>query len=265
MGRAEGLNDILTVVTPTKNADKYFEGCLTSVAALQRRLGVRHLVVDDGSVDNTLALADAAGATVLDGRRKGLYAAMNLGVQHVSTPYYCVLAADDLLFAEPFACLLLQVASAEADWGVGGLRWIDEHGRDLGTLRPPPTWVPSIALATLGWGWLAHPASVYSIGLHDRLGAYDESFAIAADLDYAMRALRISPFVRRPQPCAAFRRHEGSLSLQAKRNDLEGHRIAREHGLVGVQGHAVRMATKLLVQALNPTWSLKKRQASWLP
>ncbi|HEY5200035.1 MAG TPA: glycosyltransferase, partial [Acidothermaceae bacterium] len=70
----------MTVVTPTLNAARYFHDCLASLEAQRESVTVEHIVVDDGSTDDTRDMAVAAGATIFDGERAGLYAAMNLGL-----------------------------------------------------------------------------------------------------------------------------------------------------------------------------------------
>ena len=88
----------VTVVTPTLNAERYFHDCLASLEAQRELVTVEHIVVDDGSTDATRDMAVAAGATVFDGERAGLYAAMNLGLAHASGDYVGVLNADDYLY-----------------------------------------------------------------------------------------------------------------------------------------------------------------------
>jgi GT2 family glycosyltransferase len=88
----------ISVVVPVHNGGTTLKDCL---AALQRSRGVTSecIVVDDGSTDDSAALAQHAGAVVLStGRsRGGPGNARNLGAQHASAPLLCFVDADVLV------------------------------------------------------------------------------------------------------------------------------------------------------------------------
>ena len=82
----------VTVIIPCRNE----AGSLPDVLAALP-VGYRALVVDNGSSDATAEVARAHGATVLFEPRPGYGAAVQAGVEAVSTPLLCVLDGDGSL------------------------------------------------------------------------------------------------------------------------------------------------------------------------
>ena len=64
------------VLIPTKNEEKSIGPLVTEIISL----GHKYVVVVDDSTDNTKEVASAAGATVIDGCKKGLGSAIRLGM-----------------------------------------------------------------------------------------------------------------------------------------------------------------------------------------
>ena len=97
----------LTVIVPAYNAAKDLPACLESLYAQTR--AVRILIANDGSTDNTAAVADAAAVDhsatiqVLHLPHAGLIATRKASIPAVDTEYFAFLDADDALeptFAE---------------------------------------------------------------------------------------------------------------------------------------------------------------------
>ncbi len=90
--------DEITVVIPAYNASRTITASIGSVRqALAPAL--RIIVVDDGSTDDTAAVAVAAGAEVIHQTNQGASVARRRGIESVRTPYLIALDADDILRA----------------------------------------------------------------------------------------------------------------------------------------------------------------------
>lgn len=102
------------VVLPCLNERDALPGVL-------RRLpeGCRAVVVDNGSTDDTAAVAAAEGATVVSEPRRGYGAAVHAGVLAATAEYVCVLDADGSLPPEVLPTFLRPIAAGEADIAVG--------------------------------------------------------------------------------------------------------------------------------------------------
>lgn len=101
----------VTVIVPAYNAAKDLPACLESLYA--QTLAVRVLIANDGSTDDTAAVADAAArhenVRVLHLPHSGANAARQAALQVVETPYFAFLDADDAL-APTFAEEMLAAA-----------------------------------------------------------------------------------------------------------------------------------------------------------
>jgi glycosyltransferase involved in cell wall biosynthesis len=89
----------ISVVIPAYNAAHFLPRCLELVFA-QTLKPVEVIVVDDGSTDNTAALASEPGATVLKCPNGGTGAARNAGIRSASGEWIALLDADDRWAAE---------------------------------------------------------------------------------------------------------------------------------------------------------------------
>ena len=85
----------ISVVIPAYNAASFLPRCLQSVFA-QTLKPDEVIVVDDGSADNSAALAEELGATVIRRSNSGPAAARNAGIKSASNEWIALLDADDL-------------------------------------------------------------------------------------------------------------------------------------------------------------------------
>lgn len=85
----------VTVVIPAYNAAAYLADALDSVR-LQTAPAQEIIVVDDGSADDTAAIAHRFGARVISGPNGGLAHARNVGIRASVTPWIAFLDADDM-------------------------------------------------------------------------------------------------------------------------------------------------------------------------
>jgi len=116
----------VSVVIPAYNAAAFITRCLQSVFA-QTLKPEEVIVVDDGSTDNTAALARDLGARVLSEPNCGTAAARNKGIGNASGEWIGLLDADDMWAP---AKLERQVACIRPGTVLvyTGLRFFDDHG-----------------------------------------------------------------------------------------------------------------------------------------
>ena len=252
----------VTVVTPTLNAARYFDACLRSIELQRADLDVEHIVVDDGSTDGTLEQAERSGARIIDGKRAGLYAAMNEGLAAASGEFVGVLNGDDYLYPRAVATLIAAMQHRGRPWAIGRLRWVDGAGASLGEMAPPPSRASAKVLASLQWNWMYHQTTYMRTDFWNRLGGFDTSYDVNADFDLLLRARRQSRFASVNELTAAFRRHGSNLSITGPTSDIENAHISQTYGprSSGVR-EATRLAARVYINARNPRWSVMKRTA----
>jgi glycosyltransferase involved in cell wall biosynthesis len=219
---------VISVVTPTLNAERYLPECLASLRA-QGDTRLEHLVVDGGSTDRTLDIVRQHGPSLCLAR-PGLNqaAAINEGLRAATGEVVAWLNADDAyapgalpLVADRFAC------DPALDALIGDCAVVDPAGAALWYERPGA--YDFQRLLRRG-NYLAQPAVFLRRRVLDSTGLLDESLEYAMDYDLWLR-LRHHRVGYLPTILATFRWHPGSKTA---RNTLgnwrENLRIVRRYG-----------------------------------
>jgi glycosyltransferase involved in cell wall biosynthesis len=234
----------ISVVIPAYNAARFLPRCLESVYA-QTLKPEEVIVVDDGSTDNTAALASELGATVVSRRNGGLSAARNTGIQHASSEWIALLDADDLWLPEKLERQVARIAP-EVVLVYTGTRSFDDNG----ILEQGRAVEPSMALKILRY---RNPIPCTYIVrrealLHD--GGYREDIRACEDWEMLVRLQKFGKFEAVYEPLADIYMHPESLSANPERmihafnhildttlvNDLRGFdRWAWRHRIRAVQ------------------------------
>lgn len=249
----------VTVITPTLNAARHLQATIDSVRVQQDSgIVVEHILVDDGSTDETLAIARQNGLRVVQGRGGGLYDAMNVGASAASGGVLNFLGGDDLLLPGAAARALDGIRRGGSRWAVGGLEWINDTGRSLGYLGPPPRWMTTGIYASLGWSCIHHQATFMKREFFEQLGGYDAGFRIAGDYELLARALEADRFAAVHEPLASFRRSGTNLSASPATAE-ENVRVAERYAPSSPWRRAgSRWLLKLWLNGRHPRWLLRK-------
>ncbi len=124
-------DELVSVIIPVYNAEKYLEACVESVCA-QTYKNLEIILVDDCSPDGSGALCDTLAAR--DGRIKvvhkktngGVSAARNTAIELASGSFFMFLDADDWLDTNACEVVLSAVVDNRADSAVWN--YISEYG-----------------------------------------------------------------------------------------------------------------------------------------
>lgn len=179
----------ISVVIPAYNAAHFLPRCLESVFA-QTLQPAEVIVVDDGSKDDTAAVAKKLGATVVSRANGGLSAARNTGIQHSTGEWIGLLDADDRWLPEK---LRAQVAQIQADTVLvyTGIRIFDDNG----VRQSCSAVAPAEALKVLRYKNPITPSSV--LAHRDALlktGGFREDVRACEDWDMWVRLSRLGSF-----------------------------------------------------------------------
>jgi glycosyltransferase involved in cell wall biosynthesis len=134
---------LLSVVVPAYDVAAYLPACLDSVLAQADSLGpvgLEVVVVDDGSPDESGAIADAYAerdprVTVVHTDNRGLGAARNEGLRHAAGDLLAFADSDDLVPPGAYAALLRQLTRSGSDFVTGSVARIE------GELLVEPRWM----------------------------------------------------------------------------------------------------------------------------
>lgn len=210
-------NAPVTVVVPAFNAAGFLG---VTLAALQSQTTTPEqiIVVDDGSTDETAAVAKQMGVRLIQQDHQGPGAARNRGIEVADTEFVAFCDADDWYVPDKLEHALetlekLGAACTATDaWVVRGDR---VQGRK-NEQRPVPS--------ALTLEFLLHYNPIICSSVVARrdaivnAGSFDESPELIATEDYDLwlRMAVNEPIAYTAQPMTFYRMHEGSLSANAR-------------------------------------------------
>lgn len=110
---------MISIILPVYNREKYIEECIRSVYA-QTYQNFEVIVIDDGSVDGSLALCRAfaekdARIKVLNGPHLGVSAARNVGLDAAEGDFVFFLDSDDIIHPQLLEVLVSSLKNTDAD------------------------------------------------------------------------------------------------------------------------------------------------------
>jgi len=132
------MKPLLTIVTITFNAERYLPRTLESVknalAFVEDKTSVEYLIIDGGSKDQTLNIANqyAFISNIISERDRGLYDAMNKGLNLATGTYLWFLNAGDEVFDAVTISELLSVFGSNADIYYSDAMLVREDGSEVG-------------------------------------------------------------------------------------------------------------------------------------
>ena len=113
----------LSIITCTWNSEKYLQECIESVKNQSWNLSIEHIFVDGLSTDKTIEIIqsyqeeckDRIDVKILQSSPKGVYNAMNQGIDNATGEYLLFLNSDDYLEDGILAQYLEQVSLSKKD------------------------------------------------------------------------------------------------------------------------------------------------------
>lgn len=170
-------NALPSVIMPVYNGAEFLTEAVASIAA-QAYQPLEIIVVDDGSTDETAAVAQRLGGEIryLYQPNQGPAAARNAGLAVAQGELIAFLDVDDLWPADKLvqqmACLHAN-AETQVVWGQTLLR---PYGGDAPEFPPiPPNWMPML-------GSLLCRKAVF-----ERVGGFDPTMRFGEDMDWFIR------------------------------------------------------------------------------
>jgi glycosyltransferase involved in cell wall biosynthesis len=179
----------VTIVTAAYNAGGTIADTLKSVAS-QSWDNIEHIIVDGGSKDDTAALVSQCarpGSVFVSEPDKGLYDAMNKGIDQATGDIIGLLNADDIFAnTDTIERMVSAFELHKTDAILGDVGYFRD-GDESKIIR----YYDSSAFTPkrVAWGWMpAHPAMYLTRSAYDRVGRYRLDYRIAADYEFVVRA-----------------------------------------------------------------------------
>lgn len=241
------MNIIFSVVTITYNAAPVLQRTLDSVAE-QTYPGVEHLIVDGASKDDTVAMAeryqqtsDAAGnghrVLIQSEPDRGLYDAMNKGLQRATGHYIIYMNAGDTFASAQILSLAAETALAQSAHGelpavlYGDTDIVDGEGRFLRHRPLHPS--DNLSWRSFRQGMLVCHQSFYARLDIARELPYNTRYRYSADVDWCIRVMREAEkrhlsLARIPAVTALYM-EEGQTTLHHKASLRERFDVMRRH------------------------------------
>jgi glycosyltransferase involved in cell wall biosynthesis len=226
----------LSVITVCLNARETIEEALVSIHG-QTHADKEHIVVDGASTDGTLDIIDRHRRgidSLISGRDRGLYHAMNKGIEAATGDYVGFLNSDDV-YGDSRVLERIATALGAGGWDAahGDLVYVSQTdpGKVLRYWKSKP-YVPGMFEA----GWHpAHPTLFVRRELLRELGGFNTNYRFHADFDLMVRLFIAKRISSTYLPEVLVRMRAGGHSNRSLRNIYQGNResyvIAKQFGV----------------------------------
>lgn len=226
----------VSVIIPVRDGAQYVGEALQSILD-QDLADIEVIVVDDGSRDNSAAIATSIGerdgrVKVVANSGKGIVDALNMGISLAQAPLVARMDCDDVSLPDR---LRLQVACFEADadlqvLGTAGLQ-ID---RDGNLLRPIDVPVGDNPLrdALARYNPMLHPTVMFRTEAVRRAGGYRRAFTYAEDYDLWLRLSETGKLTNMDTRLVKLRSHPGQVSRVKQDQQKAAAALARQSALL---------------------------------
>lgn len=204
---------LVSVVIPCYNQAHYLSEAIESVLA-QTYPQVEVVVVDDGSVDNTVAVAARyPGVRCETQKNGGLASARNTGIRLSNGPYLVFLDADDRLLPGALeAGLKCFEAHPDSAFVSGRFRFIaidgSNIGDDLGFTIESDHYAAMLRRNYIPM----HATVMFRRNVFESVIGYDVSLPACEDYDLYLRITRLFPVACHEAVVAEYRRYGSSMS-----------------------------------------------------
>ena len=268
------ISSSVSVIITCYNQGRFLGEAIES-ALRQTRPPHEIIVVDDGSTDDTAAIASRyRRVKLVQQRNSGLAAARNAGI-HASTGDYLVfLDADDRLIPCALDTGINRLrAHTNCAFAYGRYSLITDDGKVIpSTQRTPAQGPPYLRLLISNYIGM-HATVMYRREIFASVGEFDTSLAACEDYEMFLRITRHNPIYFHGETVAEYRQHQANMSrssglmlhyslsvLGSQRKYVRGNRQAVEAYSAGIRNWRDCYGKKLFT-----TVGSQIRQRQWGP
>ncbi|PAW93487.1 glycosyltransferase [Mucilaginibacter sp. MD40] len=181
----------ISIITVCYNAVNTIERCIRSVIS-QQHTNIEYIIVDGGSTDGTLDVLSRYEKNIsilISEPDKGIYDAMNKGIQLSSGEILGVLNADDFFANGKILTVVHEAFSSQPAYIVyGDLDYVDATGNTIRKWRSG-----NYKHGLFNYGWMPpHPTFYCRRVLFEQLGNYSLAYGTAADYELMSRFMHLN-------------------------------------------------------------------------
>ncbi len=229
----------ISIITACYNSAATLEKTIQSIAS-QSYSNIEYLVIDGDSKDSTLLIIEKYKLHIshwISEPDKGIYDALNKGIQLATGDVIGFLHSDDLLASNSIvAQIAKEFENKEIDGTYGNLEYVDKtHINRVIRYWESEKFYPKL----LQKGWMpAHPTLFLKKEVYDKHGFFNLSYKIAADYDFMLRILKDKTLKFSYLPIVITKMRVGGVSNRSLKNIIqktkEDYRAVTSNNLGGV-------------------------------
>jgi glycosyltransferase involved in cell wall biosynthesis len=234
----------VSVILANCNGGAFLVPAVKSILAQDYR-DFELIVVDDGSTDDSVPRLQKIAETdtklkLVVQQNRGLTPTLNIAARLSDSPLIARMDADDIALPHRLEqqvrffdthpdCVLLG----------GAYDMIDELGRRFHRMRPPADDHTLQQHCLAGRTPICHPTAMFTRDAFERVGGYDESYAVAQDLDLWLRLGEVGAMGCVQDVILQYRQHDKSVSERKQLEQINNMRRACETAWTrrGIPGH----------------------------
>jgi glycosyltransferase involved in cell wall biosynthesis len=217
------VKPLVSIVTPSYNQASYLEETIRSVLA-QDYEPLEYIVVDDGSTDGSLGIAEryADRLKLVREENRGQPAALNHGFEHTSGELMGYLNSDDTLLPGAVEAMVDELErEPKALLVYGDAHYTDDRSERTAYLRAREFDVAAMQRACDNH--VVQPSTLWRREAWESYGPFDEEAYYFFDFEFFVR-FPPDRVRRLEQPLSTYRVHSSAKSTGA-----DGSRLARDH------------------------------------
>ena len=218
----------ISIITATYNSAKTIRDTLESVKQQEYR-DVEHLIIDGQSSDNTLDIVRRYPhvARIISEKDKGIYDAMNKGIEHANGEVIGILNSDDIYVDSK---VLMDIARVFANPMVDACYADLQYVREDDTSKVVRNWKSGLySKKSFLYGWMPpHPTLFVHRRVYEKVGLFNLDLKSAADYEFMLRLFVKNEFSIRYLPRVIVEMRTGGASNASFRNRLKANKEDRQ-------------------------------------
>lgn len=203
----------ISVVIPTLNSEKYLKECIDSLLN-QTFNDFEILIIDDGSTDNTIEILNSYNSSkikIISGPKKGISAALNLGLDIAKGEYIARMDSDDICKVDRFK-KQINFLDSNKDIAICGsfANCINEEKSYTWTKPVSDTDIKTMLLIDVS---IIHPTVMMRKKQIDFYNLrYNIDYSASEDFDFWVRASEFVKFHNIPEELLCYRVHKANAT-----------------------------------------------------